>query len=70
MSTAAYIEPTVKALSYCLLIVHVLGAFLAEIARIFQTAVLQIYRIAGKFGGELNLAVWRSTSTTAKLRLG
>ena len=26
------------------------------------------YCIAGKFGGELNLAVWRSTSTTAKLK--
>ena len=26
------------------------------------------YRIAGKFGGELNLAVWRSTFATAKLK--
>ena len=26
------------------------------------------YHIAGKFGGELNLAVWRSTLTTAKLK--
>ena len=26
------------------------------------------YRIAGKFGGELNLAVWRSIITTAKLK--
>ena len=27
-----------------------------------------LYRIAGKFGGELNLAVWRSTFATAKLK--
>ena len=26
------------------------------------------YRIAGKFGGELNLAVWRSVFATAKLK--
>ena len=26
------------------------------------------YRIAGKFGGELNLAIWRSTFATAKLK--
>ncbi len=27
-----------------------------------------IYRIAGKFGGELNLAVWRIDQPTAKLK--
>ena len=27
-----------------------------------------MYRIAGKFGGELNLAVWQSASATAKLK--
>ena len=30
--------------------------------------VLQYYRIPGKFGGELNLAVWRSARATAKLK--
>ena len=27
-----------------------------------------MYRIAGKIGWELNLVVWQSTSTTAKLK--
>jgi hypothetical protein len=27
-----------------------------------------MYRIAGKFGGELNLAVWRIDQPTAKLK--
>ena len=27
-----------------------------------------VYCIAGKFGGELNLAVWQSTFATAKLK--
>ena len=27
-----------------------------------------IYRIAGKFGGELNLAIWQSARTTVKLK--
>jgi hypothetical protein len=27
-----------------------------------------VYRIAGKFGGELNLAVWRIDQPTAKLK--
>ena len=29
---------------------------------------IYIYRIAGKFGGKLNLAVWQSIITTAKLK--
>ena len=30
--------------------------------------VKAIYRIDGKFGGELNLVVWQSTYATAKLK--
>ena len=30
--------------------------------------VYSVYRIAGKFGRELNLAVWRSAFATAKLK--
>ena len=33
-----------------------------------KTKLRMKYRIAGKFGGELNLAVWRSIITTAKLK--
>ena len=32
------------------------------------TYTLDMYRIAGKFGGELNLVAWRSTFATAKLK--
>ena len=35
---------------------------------ICNTHACAIYRIAGKFGGELNLAVWRSAFATAKLK--
>ena len=30
---------------------------------------MHIYRIAGKFGGELNLALWRIDQPTAKLKI-
>ena len=33
-----------------------------------NNTILLLYSIAGKFGGELNLAVWRSTFATAKLK--
>ena len=46
-------------------------SFLREInvtnPRKFPTTCIR-YRIAGKFGGELNLAVWRSAFATAKLK--
>ena len=34
----------------------------------FQKIFVYAYRIAGKFGGELNLAVWRISQPTAKLK--
>ena len=47
------------------------GFLLATIQRLFIVRIRlheYYYRIAGKFGGELNLAVWRSIITTAKLK--
>ena len=39
------------------------SAFIPDILR-----CRSVYRIAGKFGGELNLAVWRSAFATTKLK--
>ena len=37
-------------------------------ASVITVSCSLMYRIARKFGGELNLAVWWSSSTTAKLK--
>ena len=34
-----------------------------------HVAWLTVYCIAGKFGGELNLAVWRISQPTSKLKI-
>ena len=39
---------------------HVLQAGWERIATYVSSKTMELYRIAGKFGGELNLAVWRS----------